>query len=412
MPRWRDMWARMPDCAGAGAGAIGWQAQEILVPAMTRYSRSVIPGRPQEGEGGSDASLERAVFGAKKRPVAPPANDREDYPDPMEMDLDESGHLVDRNERRRPDDRRKPSGERRKASERRSSDFPPLRETGVNYRTADDGKRGPILLVGALVIVAVFGVVVWSAYRDGVKGDDPEAAAPQLATAGAFKTPPHEVKEAAVAGGQPADSLEQLDGGPSPVGETRPEPVVVAGPAAAAPAPAPTPAPSKVTATPPAPLKTPASPAPPQQAAARPAAPIQVTATALAPVAAKPANPPANPPAIPPVQLPKPTATLAAAPAPALVEASAFKPSFAAGGAWVAQIAAASSEAGAIAEWDRRAKAMPGFFSGAERFIVQADVNGKTVYRLRAGPFGSKADADAFCSAFKAKGGNCFPATK
>ncbi len=94
------------------------------------------------------------------------------------------------------------------------------------------------------------------------------------------------------------------------------------------------------------------------------------------------------------------------------MQTAAFKPAFTSGGTWVAQIAAAGTEAGAAAEWDRRAKAMPEFFAGAERYVQHADVNGKSVYRLRAGPFGSKADADAFCSAFKARGGNCFPATK
>lgn len=367
---------------------------------MTRYSRSVIPGRADEGD---SASLDRAVFGAKRRPVAPPANDRGDYIDPMEMDVDEAGHLVDRTERRKSDDRRKPTGERRKSSDRRTPDFPPLRDNAAAYRAADDGKRGPILLVGALVIVAVFGVVVWSAYRDGVKTDDPEAAAPQLATAGAFKTPPREVKEAPVAGGQPAD-LEQLDGGPSPVTETRvePAPAPVVAPKIEAATVAPAPAPSKVTAAPPAPLKSPVvAPAPVQQAAAKP---VEVATATVAP-APKPANPP--------VDLPKPTAAapVAAAPAPA-PQTAAFKPAFSLSGKYVVQIAAPSTEASAIAEWDKRAKALPEFFSGAERYIVQADVSGKTVYRLRAGPFGSKADADAFCSAFKAKGGNCFPATK
>jgi len=42
---------------------------------------------------------------------------------------------------------------------------------------SDDGKRGPLLLVGALLIVVVFAVVVWNAYRDGLQGDEVEVAA-------------------------------------------------------------------------------------------------------------------------------------------------------------------------------------------------------------------------------------------
>ncbi|MEQ1784337.1 MAG: SPOR domain-containing protein, partial [Hyphomonadaceae bacterium] len=57
-------------------------------------------------------------------------------------------------------------------------------------------------------------------------------------------------------------------------------------------------------------------------------------------------------------------------------------------------------------------KANPELLTGGEKFIQQADVNGKTVYRLRVGSFASKADAATFCAAFKAKGGNCYPALK
>ena len=69
-------------------------------------------------------------------------------------------------------------------------------------------------------------------------------------------------------------------------------------------------------------------------------------------------------------------------------------------------------EAGAKAEWSRRAKSSPELFSTAESFIVQADVNGRTVYRVRAGSFATTADADAFCNAYKAKGGQCFRVAK
>ena len=39
-------------------------------------------------------------------------------------------------------------------------------------------------------------------------------------------------------------------------------------------------------------------------------------------------------------------------------------------------------------------------------------LNGRTVYRLRAGSFATGAEADAFCNAFKSAGGQCYRATK
>lgn len=374
---------------------------EAVGAAMTRYSRSVIPGRPAEDANDQDGpSLDGIVFGSKKKTITPPANDREtDYPDPMDMDVDEAGFLVERSSKERRSnegDRRKK--ERRKEDTRRRSDYAPLREPGVAHRHVESGSRGPILLVAAILIVAVFGVVVWNAYREGVRTDDPDAT-PALSTAGSFKTPPRTATVGTPAV-QTADAG-TLDGGPSPVSESpevRPEPA----PAVVAPA-------SKFTAPPPAPLKQPepakpvttaaVAPAPATHAAPTPAKTVDLpkpTAPAPAPVVAAAAPTPAAPVATP----------VAAAPA------GAFKPAFAAGGNWVVQVAAPSTEAGAIAEWDKRVKALPEFFATAERFVIHADVNGKSVYRLRAGTFASKADADAFCTAYKGKGGNCFPAAK
>ncbi|MEQ1610242.1 MAG: SPOR domain-containing protein [Hyphomonadaceae bacterium] len=383
--------------------------RKVLVPAMTRYSRSVIPGRPNEdrpSEAGDSASLQRVIFGSRKQAVQPMTNAREnDYPAPMEMDVDEAGFLVDRSsqDRRGANGDRRKKTERRHAATRRQSEFKPLREDGAAYRTNDSGSRGPILLVGALAIVAVFGVVVWNAYREGVRTDDATDVTPKLAAAGAFKTPPRETTS--VAASQPAAAFEPLDGAPSPVVTKPPE--VRAEPKPAAPVQtavaAPAPAPSKATAPPPAPLKQ--SVAPPVVAAAKPATPVATKAAA----ASTPVPAPAK------VDLPKPAATAAVAPAPVAatpVPADAYKPVFAAGGSWLVQVAAPSTEAGAVSEWNKRVSALPDFFAAAEKVIVQADVNGKTVYRLRAGSFGSKADADAFCSAYKAKGGNCFPATR
>lgn len=356
------------------------------VPAMTRYSRSVIPGRPAE-DPDHNPNLDRMVFGAKRKPPVA-ANDREpDFLPPV--DEDEADILASRAnfDRRKGADRRDQVSDRRAApSGRRASEFAPLRE-GPRPPRADDGRRGPLLLGGALLIVAVFGVVVWTAYSDGLASDDVEVT-PELSTAGAFKTPPR-VIEAAPVIAEPVETIaessaaQSLDGGTTDsLAEERP--------ASTAPVEAlVAPPPSKVTAPPPAPLKSPAP------------------AAAITPPAARVEAPKAEPPK------PAPAKPAAAAQTPAPVAApGAYKPAFTAYGDHVVQIAATSSTASADAEFARMSKAWPDLLSGAERFVQQADVNGKTVYRLRVGSFASKADAAAFCTAFKAKGGNCYPAVK
>ncbi len=383
---------------------------------MTRYSRSVIPGRQNDGQGMPSASdIDRAVFGAKKKAGPVPANDPHNSGFEIEVDSEEATHLVER----ASGDRRKKGGERRRNDDRRAADerrgksvYTPLPKVDRGYRAAEDGKRGPLLLVGALLIVAVFSVVVWNAYREGVRPEDSIESVPELASAGAFKTPPRELSEAKVATAPDAEVLEQLEGPPSVAvasRDVREQAPPAKPPAASVAPPAVKPAAKVVppvlpTATPPTPLKQPvvttaaAKPPAAKPPAAKPDAAISLTPAPSQAIATKPAAP-----------APVPAAVVTPA---ATAPVSAYKPTFSALGAYVVQIAAPSTEAGAVAEWDKRAKASPELFASAERFIVQADVNGKTVYRLRAGPFASKAEADSFCSAFKAKGGNCFPAAK
>lgn len=342
-----------------------------------------MPGRASEE--GQDAALDRMMFGSKRKPSQPAANDA-DSPDflPPIAD-DEADLLVARanHDRRRSADRREGPDRRQPAPGRRSAEYVPLRT--ANTTRGDEGRRGPLLLLGALVIVAVFAFVVWSAYRDGVQGDEPEAA-PELSTAGAFKTPPRVVADAPIvaepvaapaaaettlAGPPPSDSLDEQ----RPISLTPPPQTAAS-------------TPSKYTAPPPPALK------PPEK--------VPATAVAAAP-------PPA---AKPPVQpAPKPV-VVAAAPTPAPAASGAYKPAFAAYGDHVVQIAATSSQSAADAEWTKLKGAHADLLASAERFIQQADVNGKTVYRLRVGSFASKADAAAFCAAFKARGGNCYPAVK
>ncbi len=360
------------------------------VPAMTRYSRSVIPGRPaddpQHNPNLDRPNIDRMVFGAKRKPPAA-ANDRAEPDFLPPVDEDEGDVLASRAnlDRRKGAERRDVVSDRRgNGGGRRAAEYARLSD-GARSPRADDSKRGPLLLAGALLIVAVFGVVVWTAYSDGLASDEVEVT-PELSTAGTFKTPPR-VVEAAPVVVEPAETVadENLDGGTTDsLAEERPAPPAPAEAAV-------TPAPSKVTAPPPAPLKSPAP-----------------TAAAVTPPPAK-----AEPVKVEPPK-PAPAKPVAAAPAPALTAAisSAYRPVFAAYGDHVVQIAATSSTASAESEWTRMSKAWPDLLSGAERFVQQADVNGKTVYRLRVGSFASKADAAAFCTAFKAKGGNCYPAVK
>ena len=388
---------------------------------MTRYSRSVIPGRPN-GEG-SAHDVDSLVFGRKGRSDPSAANDHGDD----DLADSEAVHLVER-----------AASDRRKSGRRRKSDYAPLPQEGRGYREPQEGsKRGPILLVGALIVVGVFSVVVWNAYRDGVRPED-SAAAPVLAEAGSFKTKPDAAK---ATGDVEASVFEQVEAPKAaivPAPEVRESSFVLpprtpqvtpSAPAVVMPTPAPataTPPPPATSAKPPVPTAPPPAKPPVQTAAAtKPAPPAAAPVTAAAKPAATPVTTTAKPaatqaPAVTPspppatAAVPPPLQT-AAAPAPkseAVQLAGAYTPSFAADGKYIVQVAAASSEEGANAEWAKRAKAAPDLFGAAEKFVVQADVNGRTVYRLRVGSFATSADADAFCTAYKAKGGACFRTAK
>jgi cell division septation protein DedD len=80
-----------------------------------------------------------------------------------------------------------------------------------------------------------------------------------------------------------------------------------------------------------------------------------------------------------------------------------------AGGAFV-QLAALRDEAGARSAWSRIVAKHPDLFAGRSLVLVQADVGGTTYYRVRTGPFESRAAAAAFCAKLKRQGQDCIPA--
>ncbi len=379
-PSW-DGGARLSGCVRRRLGMgikrhlAGAEGSEELMP---RYSRSVIPGRPQ---GISDTrDLDRMVFGdADEREeefVAEEDADEEagiEVEADAEADADEDDLFVSR----QPKNRRK--------MVRRQSDYSRLPDDrNGRYEAQEGSRRGPAMLVGTLVIVAVFGVVVWNAYRDGIRVEAAEAA-PMLASQGSFKT-------RSVKTGAPSDSamsasvFDRMEASETttvrtpesrPIAaEKLPEPEVVE---VVKPAPAP------VAVEKPAP-----EPAPKPEPKAVEMAEAAPAAAPIAPVAA-------------PKPEPKPAASALD---------GAYTPKFVRGASHLVQIGAGTTREMADSEWARQMRKTPELLGDAEKIVVEAEVGGSKVYRIRVGAFSTADDANAFCAAFKAAGGDCFRAMR
>lgn len=145
----------------------------------------------------------------------------------------------------------------------------------------------------------------------------------------------------------------------------------------------------------------PATPAQTAQAAPRPQQPSATPATA--PKTQERAAAPATPPA---AQTP-PANTRTAALAPQQPEPAATAPRADPNGGFAVQLGAPGSEAEARATFAALQRKYPGQLSGQSPIVRKTELNGKTVYRLRVGPY-SREDASTMCSALQAAGGQCF----
>ncbi|CAH1660426.1 Cell division septation protein DedD [Hyphomicrobiales bacterium] len=173
---------------------------------------------------------------------------------------------------------------------------------------------------------------------------------------------------------------------------------------------APQPQAPRVAAADPTPVN--ATPASPQQRSNEP--PAQAEAQ---PAVAPPAPP--RPPTRAPLRITPPAQQRAAAPAPAQPEQVAAvntqapspggaAPAATSGGSFAVQLGAPGSEKEArdlFASLQRRY----GDLGGYRPQIRRAEVNDRTIYRLRVGPF-SREDATSLCTRLQASGGQCFVA--
>ena len=317
--------------------------------------------------------------------------------------------------------------------------YEPSDEVRVFDGSEDDddveGSRLPLLIVLALLVLAMFGGVVWLAYTQGVargRGETPvltAAAGPEKiapAQAGGNNVPYQGFKiyeqpapsddnadatpAAAPAAQQPAAPVAQA---PAPVAKSDTPPPALkqqTAPVEAKPAPVAVakPEPQKVVAPPPpvakptpAPVKAAAAPAKPEAAPKSMAALIQqANSTPTPPAKATAAPVPAGPATGAPRQL------VAAAPVAAKPVAAA-KP--AATGAYVLQIGAYKSQADADAAWKAYKAKHAALLSGYAPDVQQAELGEKgTWYRLRIAGFADRDGASATCDRLKADGGNCF----
>ena len=168
------------------------------------------------------------------------------------------------------------------------------------------------------------------------------------------------------------------------------------------------------------PAVTGATPAPRRTDAIAPAAPTPVmpAATAPTPPAPRQAAPAAADAGATPVARPAPTpAPAPAAPRPAQVAAvapaaasgAAAPAAEAGGGGFSVQLAAPATEQEARDTAARLQRRFSGELGDLKPFVRRADVNGKTIYRVRVGNM-TRDDATSLCTRVQSAGGQCFVA--
>jgi len=264
-----------------------------------------------------------------------------------------------------------------------------------------EGSRLPLLIVLALLVLAMFGGVVWLAYTQGVARGRGET--PVLAAAGG----PERVAPQDPGGGNvPYQGFKIYEQPAPPDDSAEAAPAAAPAPQAAAPKTVePKAAEPKAVAAPPSP-----TPAATPTAVAKAPPPAKTVAALIQQANSEPAKPAAKPPAPKPAA-PVPVATATGAPrplgTPAAIPAAA-KPAAATAGGYVLQIGAFKSQADAATAWKAYQAKHAALLAGYSDNVQQVDLGEKgTWYRLRVGGFADREVASALCDRLKADGGAC-----
>ena len=270
--------------------------------------------------------------------------------------------------------------------EPRAEDMPVF-DGSMDEEDGEEGSRLPLLIFIALMVLLLFGGVVYYAYDYGVqrgRADSPRVIVAQGSSGTKLKV----YQQPAPADDESADA----DSVPAPASPVAKAPAEqVSPPALAAPA-----GPDEKTPKPAAlPVETP----PPPPPAAKP----RKTVAAAAPPTPRVATQP-------PVALVAPTSTETVSTPHAEDATTEAPPKLAARGAFLLQIGSYKSQDEAEAAWHAFQSKHP-IVGGYQSDIKQVDLGDKgTWYRLRVGAFADKDAAMELCSKLKADGASCFMA--
>ncbi len=292
---------------------------------------------------------------------------------------------------------------------RGDTDYLPLGDEGAPYDVTEDNNRGPMVLALALGVIAIFGVVVWNAYKQGVRAAD-SSALPYIASEGAFKKTPNDGASSYANRNVDLHVLDQVSGevrgeGDIQAAVVREEPLPVATEVSAQQNNSDNAVASKQYETNRTTSNAQTKVIGSEGAPVRLGSPNTVTSTEVQPTPTPERTPKAIE-TVPAKPIQKPTAL-------AKVEKPIFTPQTAPNGKFLVQIAAVQNRTDVANVWQRSEKRSPTLFRKVLLDVQTVDLGAKGVWhRIRAGSFDSRTDASAFCKALKNDGGDCIVVEK